>query len=69
MEGFDPFCTGSIPVFLRFVGNERTGAPLCSLYHSDPLKIQAHFLGGLLGRVGALRRRLVCSRVIGIGRE
>lgn len=39
MEGFDLFCVGSIPTFLRFrgLGNERGSVPLCSLYHSDPL--------------------------------
>lgn len=36
MEGFDSSSVGSTPTFLRCIGNERTGAPLCSLYHSDP---------------------------------
>lgn len=46
MEGFDLSCAGSTPVFLRWQGNERIGAPLCSLYQSDPLGFQAHFLWG-----------------------
>lgn len=37
MESFDLFCVGSIPTFLRSIGNERAVVPLCSLYHSDPL--------------------------------
>lgn len=37
MESFDLFCVGSIPTFLRLIGNERAVVPLCSLYHSDPL--------------------------------
>lgn len=54
MEGFDPFCVGSIPTFL-ILGNERVGVPLCSLYHSDPL-IRAHFLR-FIGEGASLRSR------------
>ena len=56
MESFDLSCVGSIPTFLRSTGNERAFIPLCSLYHSDPLKFRHISLFPLCKEVG-LRSR------------